>query len=320
MTKIIGFFSHQLSFRGTDVATYDYAHYNETILNNKSIIITKKYDSSKKNEDTNNIIYDHFQKRFQIIYFNDEKEIETIIDQYNIDVLYMIKGGWPEDEIIPKNCKTLIHCVFQSTHKRGDIYVPISQNVNELSNTNYTVLPHLISLPDTEENLRNELKIPENAIVFGRYGGYNTFDIPFVYNIILNVLYTKPNIYFVFMNTAKFAEHPNIIYLPSNCDRNYKKKYINTCDALLHARMQGETFGLTCGEFAMYDKPVITYGRSREREHLNTLKEKAIIYNSPQELYDIIISYHKNKYDMSNNGYKKYTPEYVMSIFNKMIS
>jgi hypothetical protein len=41
--KIIAFLSNNLTLRGTEVALYDYADYNEKILGNKSIIITRDY-------------------------------------------------------------------------------------------------------------------------------------------------------------------------------------------------------------------------------------------------------------------------------------
>ena len=36
--------------------------------------------------------------------------------------------------------------------------------------------------------MRSELNIPDEAIVFGRYGGVETFDIKFVYNSIKEIL------------------------------------------------------------------------------------------------------------------------------------
>jgi len=38
--KTILFYDPNLNERGTSIAVYDYAHYNETILGNKSIIAT----------------------------------------------------------------------------------------------------------------------------------------------------------------------------------------------------------------------------------------------------------------------------------------
>jgi hypothetical protein len=98
----------------------------------------------------------------------------------------------------------------------------------------------------------------------------------------------------------------------------YKRKFINTCDALLHARDRGETFGLTCGEFAICEKPVITYGRAKENEHLLILKEKAVVYNSAFDLYNILNTFTKGKYNVENNGYMFYTPENVMNIFKNV--
>ena len=97
-----------------------------------------------------------------------------------------------------------------------------------------------------------------------------------------------------------------------------KRKFINTTDALLHARCGGETFGITCGEFAVCLKPVITYNQSREKNHIDILKNQAILYNNFEELNRILIEFYKNKYNMDNNGYLNYTPENVMNIFNKV--
>lgn len=81
---------------------------------------------------------------------------------------------------------------------------------------------------------------------------------------------------------------------------------------------RGETFGLTCGEFSICKKPVITYGGSVEREHLLILKDKAVIYNTPEQILNILQTFTKDNYDVSENGYMFYTPENVMAILNKI--
>jgi hypothetical protein len=112
-----------------------------------------------------------------------------------------------------------------------------------------------------------------------------------------------------------FFIHKNIFYLNGTSDMNIKKKFINTSDALLHAREGGETFGLSCGEFAIELKPVITWNGSKERNHINVLGEKAILYNNITDLFNIIMNFNKTKYDMTNNGFFNYLPERVMNIF-----
>jgi hypothetical protein len=98
----------------------------------------------------------------------------------------------------------------------------------------------------------------------------------------------------------------------------FKRKFINTCDGMIHARNQGETFGLSCGEFAVCEKPIITYGASKERNHLDVLGNKGIVYNDYEELYNIFKTFDRINYDMKENGYMFYTPENVMKIFKNV--
>jgi len=317
MNKIIGFLSNKLTLRGSEIAMYDYAEYNESLLNNKSIIITRNYNIIKGEFDVSEDAYIKFKKRFIVEYYNNQKNIDDIVLKNGITHLYIIKGGnW--DGIISTKCKNLIHCVFTAQTPHGQVYSTISDEVNRLSGSNYPVVPHMIHLHDTNENMRSELNIPSEAIVFGRYGGVETFDIKFVYDVIKSILNKRNDIYFIFMNTSKFYIHKNIIYLNGTTDMFMKKKFINTTDALLHARQDGETFGLTCGEFAVCLKPVITYNKSREINHINILKNHAILYNNFDELYKILNEFSKNIYNMTNNGYLYYTPENVMNIFNNV--
>jgi glycosyltransferase involved in cell wall biosynthesis len=314
---IVAFLSNKLTLRGTEVAMYDYADYNEKILGNKSIIITRDFNKIYNHWDVDKMAYEKFNKRFQVYYYETQNDIDKIVLNNKITHLYIIKAG-DHDGLYSNYCKNIIHCVFSTRQPHGDIYIPVGQTVNNLCKTNYRVLPHIVTLPECNENLRSELNIPNDAVVFGRYGGKETFDIRFVHDVIKNIVDNTNNIYFLFMNTNNFYEHKNIIHIPGNSDVIYKIKFINTCDALIHARVSGETFGLTCGEFAICKKPVITWSGSRENEHLLILKEKAVIYNNPQELYDILMTFTKDKYYVNENGYMFYTPENVMTIFNTL--
>jgi len=112
-------------------------------------------------------------------------------------------------------------------------------------------VPHMISLPEHNRNMREELKIPENSIVYGRHGGYEQFDISYVHPIVYKVAKNNPNIYFLFVNTQPFCDSlPNIIHLDKIVDLDKKVEFINTCDAMLWARTDGETFGIAIGEFS----------------------------------------------------------------------
>lgn len=314
--KTVAFLSNKLTLRGTEVAIYDYAHYNETLLGNKSIIITRDYNRIKNEYDVDNQAYDKFKKRFDVFYYSSQDDIDQIVLKNSVTHLLIMKSGG-YDGLYSNHCVNVIQCVFDISQPHGQVYTPIGETINQRYGKNYPVTPYIVTVPDSSNNLRSELSIPETAIVFGRYGGRESFDIRFVHDAIRNILQTRDDIYFLFMNTQPFYQHKNIIYLPGNADMKFKREFINTCDALLHARERGETFGLTCGEFSICQKPVITYGLSIEREHLIILKDKAVVYNTPDEIEQILRTFTKDKYDVSENGYMFYTPENVMNIINK---
>jgi hypothetical protein len=321
----IGFFVRHFLERGTEVAIYDYAKYNETILNNKSFIICFTQEAQQKfNFPLERFSYDKFSKRFPIIEIQDINDMVNVIKKYGLSFFYTLTYGGKNDiyefnnKNIWGNCKTIKHCVFDTTYLEGDFYISISDMLNLKFNTNIPVIPHIVDLPVCHDNLRNELKIPLDAIVYGRYGGIYEFNINMTHNAIVEHLNLNDNSYFLFMNTNKFYEHPRIIYLDFNINLNYKTKFINTCDAMIHARESGETFGLSIAEFSSKNKPIITC-KCGDLEHIKILGDKAIIYNSKEDLKNIfqnikIIINSRNDW----NAYNLYSPNNVMELFKKI--
>ena len=327
----VAFFIRHFNERGTEVAIFDYAKYNEDILNNKSYIVCFTQNTQRNiGFPVERYSYDKFKVRFPIIEINDFNDMETIIKEYNLSFFYtLVYGDYDKiykfnNKTIWNNCKTIKHCVFDTRYKEGegDFYISISNYLNEKNNTSIPVIPHIVDLPNSDENLRNELGISSDAIVYGRYGGKDEFNINIAHKAIIEYLELdngNGNVYFLFMNTNKFYEHPRIIYLDRNVDLNYKVKFINTCDVMLHARQMGETFGLSIAEFSIKNKPIITC-KCGDLEHIKILGEKAIHYNSKENLLDIF----KNIKTIINsrqdwNCYKLYNPSYVMNLFEEII-
>jgi beta-1,4-mannosyl-glycoprotein beta-1,4-N-acetylglucosaminyltransferase len=326
--KNIGFFIRHFSERGTEVAIYDYAHYNEKILQNKSYIIHFSDNAQKKYglpdiKDS----FTKFNSRFKMIEINDITDMKLVIEKYKLDFFYTLTGGGQDiykfdNKYIWDKCKTIKHCVFDTLCPECDYNLSISNHLNNKNNTSYTVLPHIVDLPNNDTNLRNELNIPDDAIVLGRYGGFHQFDLEIAHNAIKQFLDINKtnNVYFLFMNTFEFYHHENIIYLDKNIDLLYKTKFINTCDAMIHARSDGETFGLAIAEFSIKNKPIITCPCG-DLEHILLLGDKAITYNNTEELLDIFSNIKELFSQHSDwNCYREYTPEKVMDIFDNILS
>jgi GR25 family glycosyltransferase involved in LPS biosynthesis len=306
--KRIAFHDNYLSERGTTVALYDYAHYNRKILNNDSIIL---YNRSSSPE-----VLDKF-KEFRVFQYNNWSEVDDILKNNNVDILYSIKYG-TNDNLLSKKCWNVVHSVFDCGEPHGDVYASISPYVKNRDKNNCPVVPHIVSLPDSDKNMRLELGILEDAIVFGRYGGYYQFDIDYVINTVIDVASNNPNIYFIFMNTNKFSDLNNIIYLEKTVDLHRKVEFINTCDAMLWGRSQGETFGLSIAEFSTKNKPVIaTLIDGGDNAHHHLLGEHGIWYNK-DTLKDILVNFKKYNTRTDWNAYREYNPESVMRIFKNV--
>jgi hypothetical protein len=327
--KKVAFYSPHLSVRGTEVAMYDYAHYNETILGNTSIIIHEPTDH--RNDAT---AVQKFKSRFPVFGiesftasagFSNRAEfvnnrLNTVLAEQSCDAIYIIKGGW-NDGLQPTACKSLIHCIATppASEKHGDVYAYGSYWLSDhCSQGTLPAVPYMVDLPDVDGNLRSELGIPDTAIVFGRNGGSDSFDIQWAKYVVSEVVNAKPDVYFLFQNTDKFYDHPRVIHLPMNADLVYKTKFINSCDAMLHARDIGESFGLACGEFSIRNKPVITWSGSKERNHIYILGDRGMYYSNPQELFDLLMNFSKPSPSEDLNCYREYNPSTIMKIFDQV--
>ena len=78
--KTIAFHVYNFSFRGTEKCLYDYADYNERILKNKSIIIFPKL----KNEINNIDVILKFQNRFEMFFYNNFENLNSILRENTI--------------------------------------------------------------------------------------------------------------------------------------------------------------------------------------------------------------------------------------------
>jgi hypothetical protein len=320
----IGFLNNQIDNRGTGNALYDYAHYNEEILGNKSLIFTHSLQGADEG------MRDKLVKRFGIIYASDAlNHYRSFYSEIQIDALYHIKYGNDDGFRGAENVPYLAHAVFDASQPHGDVYAAISRWLGERHSVPW--VPHIIAPQFGVDNLRERLEIPESALVFGRHGGRDTFDIPWVWNAIIDTLRERDDVYFLFLNTdipdylrptsptyTRWTDR--IIELPATVDPHEKYRFIRTCNAMLHARQRGETFGIAVGEFVAAGLPIITYGLSPEKAHYQEI-DQPTFYFGPEGLREILIHWEavmSTKVFSGDRSYRNYTPDYVMDKFRKV--
>jgi glycosyltransferase involved in cell wall biosynthesis len=308
------FHANTLNYRGTTVAITDYAHYNQEILGNESVIAYCKTYGEEKDMGNEPAVIEALEKKFKVIGY-DVGNIEKKIDQEKIDLAYFIAGG--ERSSLPTNCKTAVHAVFQNNEPHGDRYAYISKWLStKMSNDTIPFVPHMVNLPPPVKDYRQAFGL-EGKIVIGRIGGYFTFDIPFVKEFIKQLVQTNNKFVFLFVGTEPFIDHPNVKFINEIHSPQQKANFISTCDAMIHARQRGESFGLSIAEFLSLNKPVMAWSGGHDLNHLEMLKDSGLLYNDTNDLHNMFYSLDNIKEDWWRRV-EEYKPNTVMKKFNEV--
>lgn len=310
------FHGNQLCIRGTTTALEDYAIHNQDILGNESII---SYNLTAPNTDPE--VVSRIEKKFKVMPYDNVNAFQKIIDKEKIDFSYFIRFG--TKEFLPDNCKTGVHTVFSQYEPHGDVYAYVSEWLaNTMSKrtgvNNLPWVPHMVNLPAPTENYRTMLGIPNDKIIIGRMGGSDTFDLNFVYYAINQILTNRNDIVFVFVNTNRWINHPNVLFLPGIYDPQIKSNMINTWDAMIHARSQGESFGIAIADALSLNKPVLAWEGGFDQHHATLLANSGLLYNQQN-----IIEKLNNIADFINaedwtRRVERFKPDQVINTFNKV--
>ena len=178
-------------------------------------------------------------------------------------------------------------------------------------------VPHIVQLPNTTDNYRAAFNIRADQKVIGRIGGYFTFDIQFVKNYIKSLVNSTDEYVFLFAGTEPFMHHPNVRFINEFHNPLKKAKFINTCDAMLHARDRGESFGLSIAEFLSLNKPVLAWNGGHDLNHLDMLKGSGLLYNDASHLNYLLHNLPDFKEDWTKRV-EQFKPVPVMNKFKEV--
>ena len=310
----VAFHSRLLTERGSEGAMLDYARLNRSVLGNESVLCLPD-----RPEFTINPLLKKWMEEFPVILYRDKNDLGRRLEKEGAELVYMTKPG-PFDGFLIPGVKNCIHAQFLCDEFHGDAYFYLSSWMSRvMTGRENSFVPFYVPRFISEEDLRRKLRIPKEAKVFGRHGGLDTFNIPFARKAVIEHARNCTGDHFVFLNTEPIRgteRLSNVHYLQATVDPVEKAKFIATCDAMLHARWHGETFGLAVGEFAVLGKPVITFSESRERAHLEMLGNQALLYRNVGELAGILSEFRPHK--THGTEYEIFAdPKVVMELFRK---
>lgn len=310
----VAFHSRLVTERGSEGAMLDYARLNRSVLGNGSVVCLPGNPAFLGNP-----ILEKWKQEFPILFYRNPHELGHKLRKEKVEVVYMTKPG-PWDGFLVPGVKNCVHAQFLCNEFHGDVYAYLSPWMSRvMTGREDSYVPFFVPRLESTDNLRPQLGIPTMAKVFGRHGGWDTFNIPFAKKVVAEHARWHPEDHFVFLNTVLIPgteRLQNVHYLPATVDAAEKAKFLSTCDAMLHARDTGETFGLAVAEFAVLGKPVITYKESRERAHLQMLGNHGRMYRDAGELRRILEEFRPEA--VRGTEYEEYAdPARVMEIFRK---
>jgi hypothetical protein len=316
---ILGFHTKQLTQRGTEVALFDYALGAKERLGHEVRIFVPATSDRIVPE-----VARHFEDQFELVLYDTPESISC-------DALYVIKRGRPGR--ITGRLPELNHAFIDASEPHGHRFAAVSdwvartaawsvgvpgwRSVRVPKPRKPAVVPHIVTLPDVRGDLRDELGIPDDAVVFGRHGGIGTFSVDFVRDAIRAAVDERNDVWFLLINVEQFHENPRIVHLPPTSDRAEIRRFINTCDYMVHAYHLGETFGLAPAEFAYVGAPVITYVDAPRKAHLDLLPGDLLLgYRTYDDLLRHLRSLGRRAAPLPSNIAESYSVERVMKRFH----
>lgn len=123
------------------------------------------------------------------------------------------------------------------------------------------------------------------------------------------------------MNTRQFCEKlPNVIHLKGVTSLVEKANFINACDAMIHARSRGESFGLAVAEYLYFGKSVFSWCGGTDQNHVLMLEDRGNFYSDEEDSYRKIMEFNPkfvNKQALKDLV-SQFTPEIVMKRFKEV--
>jgi hypothetical protein len=321
--------SDSISNRGTSTAIHEYA----TFLSSEGHSILWAYDQNNFGNNTQAIRY--FENFHNLVPYKDFQSLAKS-RALGFDWAYFLKRGNNDGLIIP-DVPNNIHVVFNYYQPHGDQYAYISEWLANyagrqsnkflpssirhkfpLTIKKQSYVPHCVNIPPATESLRNQWGIPDDSRVCLRYGGFDTFDIPWVKSTIVEILERFPDYYFVGINTEIFTNHPRAIFLPAILSVQEKANALYSSDVFLHARIQGESFGLSIVEAIQGGLRTLVWKGGWDRNHLR-LVPKSDVYATPDDLFKKLSMVGASlRGDYLNPVGENFRPKNVMTSFKEI--
>jgi glycosyltransferase involved in cell wall biosynthesis len=157
-----------------------------------------------------------------------------------------------------------------------------------------SVMPVPVEAGCSEVDLREELAIPESAIVAGFHGrisDYTYSDIPLAAFAMVN----QPDVYFLIMGLsdkykkqAKNLGLTNVRFIEHSADPTRISSFLRTLDVFAHGRYDGETYGSIFAEALMHNLPCMSHSSSFDNAQQETMGPHGCFVDGVDEYAEVL--------------------------------
>ena len=303
------FLDWALDGRGMPTSTFAYARYAQTVLGHESIALIgsisdkpvdlKVTPMAYSNINATRQALQHWCHHFPVRYFDGGVGgLVGAARAAGCDSVYVqhLSFAGPKHNFVrvleAARIPTMMHCMGWCGQRQGTVFAVISEWAERRFHVGPVVrYPVAACPPKSAEDslaLRAQHGVPADAPLLCYFGGPDSFSLQWFVRELFGSTATVdawlrefPTLHLLFMPRNEVVpDHPRIHFNPQSQDVRAKAAFFHSCDAMLHARSNGESFGMAVAEFSACNKPIITQDHDAsdlgyETAHLDMLGSKA---------------------------------------------
>jgi len=224
------------------------------------------------------------------VFIGRTRDFQRVVKTVSPDIIHFNRGKWEPyyEEFVrqsPEHTTCIETNIFgypasgQYIKKLEDIYFVSNWLLkkSDWCKNKCKVLYNPIKKPRNNVIIRQQLHIPEDAFVFGRISRPDLADDNFILDVFERIKLKHKNIFLIILAGSEIMREaaqkdPAIILIDATTDENVLSNFYNSIDALLHYRIDGETFGMNIAEAMIHSKPVISHLSNIDNAQAELLK------------------------------------------------
>ena len=296
--KLVVHYLHHLGIGGTAKVVQLLCKYFNKVENKFHHVLAYKAHGELEREP----YFEEILGKNNMISYASVPELYEILKEIKPHILHRQTSGQPEMPFAPPIVEQAKHTISTAIFGHVDESISLSRVVyisNHMQHCAGIFGSHIrligipIEPPLTDEDLRKELDIPQNAFVFGRLGRDDN-DIYDPVNLNGFAQVEDDNTYFVALapsevlkNKAEQLGITNIRYVDKTLDDVRISKFYNTLDVLAHSRKDGECCPGNIWEGFAHGIPVISHYGIPYNGHIQEIGDCGFVVNRKDNFHNV---------------------------------